>query len=106
MSDREVGGTLKNNKGEAFMKKAEREKCWGARDKLWECLRKHDEDETSINKCMGPRNDYTEACPSTWVTHFDRKFHFEEYKKQLYKDGLDTHDDKFAAESSNTKSEQ
>ena len=85
MSEQQVGETLKENKEKPFMKKAEREKCWGARDKLYECMRKYGEDETNLHACIGLRKDYTEACPPLWVTAFDRKFHYENKKKKLYK---------------------
>ena len=97
MSERQVAGTL-NQKGEKFMKKAEREKCWGAKDKFWDCLRKNNEDEKSIVKCTHLREEYVDACPPTWVTHFDRKFHYENYKTQLYKDGVEAHDNSFTKE--------
>ena len=100
MSERQVGGTLgQKNKGEKFMKKAEREKCWGAKDKFWDCLRNNNEDEKSVINCANLRKDYLEACPATWVTHFDRKYHYENYKTKLYKDGIDAHDNEFAAKS-------
>ena len=95
MSERQVGGTLKNNEGEKFMKKKERQICWAAKDKLFACMRKHDENETNVSKCKDLRNDYKNVCPPTWVTHFDRKFHYENYKKRLYSDGFEAHDKKF-----------
>ena len=101
MSERQVGGTL-GQKGEKFMKKAEREKCWGAKDKFWDCLRNNKEDEKCVIKCANLRKDYLEACPATWVTHFDRKFHYENYKTKLYKDGVDVHDKNFAAQDAQT----
>ena len=97
MSERQVQGTL-GQKSEKFMKKAEREKCWGAKDQFWNCLRKNNEDEKSITVCINLRKEYIEACPPTWVTHFDRKYHYENYKAQLYRDGVDAHDNKFAGE--------
>lgn len=105
MSEREVGGTL-GQKGEKFMKKAEREKCWGAKDKFWDCLRKNNEDEKILMKCLNLRKQYLEACPPTWVTHFDRKFHYENYKAQLYKDGFEAHDGKFTGKKVTKTSEQ
>ena len=101
MSEREVGGTLgaKNNAGEKFMKKAEREKCWGAKDKLYACMRKYGEDETTVNKCGDLRKIFQSDCPPTWVTHFNRKFHYENYKKKLYEDGFEAHDEKFQQKS-------
>ena len=97
MSERDVGGTL-GQKTEKFMKKAEREICWKAKDNFWACLRKNNEDEKTIAKCSDMRKEYTEACPPTWVTHFDRKFHYENYKAKLYKDGFEAHDGKFMGE--------
>ena len=84
MSEREVGGTLgaKNNAGEKFMKKAERDKCYGAKDKLYACMRKYDEDEKTVNKCADLRKMFESDCPPSWVTHYDRKFEFENHKKK------------------------
>lgn len=97
MSEREVQGTLKAS-GEKFMKKAERTKCWEAKDKFWACLRKHAEDEKCVNKCIDLRKEYVKDCPPTWVTHFDRKFHYENYKKKLQEDGFEEHDKNFIGE--------
>ena len=78
--------------GEKFMKKAEREACWGARDKYWECL-KANNDENS--KCLNFRQFYTEACPPTWVTHFVRKYHYERFKENAAKQGYANLDAEF-----------
>lgn len=95
----------KGAKGEKLMKKAEREICWAAKDKFWDCLRKNNEDETSVMKCLNLRKDYTEACPPTWVTHFDRKFHYENYKELLKKEGFEAHDGNFTGQKSKPKNE-
>lgn len=71
--------------GEKFMKKAEREKCWSARDKFWDCLKANNENES---KCADLRNGYTDACPPTWVSHFDRKFQYEKFKVLLKTEGF------------------
>ncbi len=60
----------KSAKGEKFLKRAEREACWCARDSFWECMRANDEDGT---KCQAQRRKFEEMCPRTWVSHFDRK---------------------------------
>ena len=62
MSERQVGGTLKN-KGETFMKKAERQKCWGARDKLWDCLRKYNENDILFAKKSLTKKSFRPKCP-------------------------------------------
>jgi hypothetical protein len=31
-------------KGEKFLKKAERQACWGARDKFWDCMQLNGEE--------------------------------------------------------------
>ena len=88
MSEQQVGETSIENKEKPFMKKAEREICWGARDKLYACMRKYDENETNLHACIELRKDYIEACPPTWVTAFDRKFHYENKKKKLLKNQI------------------
>ena len=83
-------------KGEKFMKKAERELCWAAKDKFWDCLKSNNED---VSYCLKTRNQFTEACPPTWVTHFDRKFQYEKYKQKLLTDGFQPHDETFVKNS-------
>ena len=46
--------------------KAEREVCWEARDKLWECLDQNSDDVTS---CMKHRKKFEESCSKTWVSN-------------------------------------
>lgn len=44
--------------------KAERKKCWDARDLYWKCLTDNPAD---AEKCREQRKKYEESCPSTWV---------------------------------------
>ena len=62
-----------------MMKKAERLACWGARDELWRCW---DKLGYLTPQCQAARDQYEVECPATWVTHFDRKFQYEKWKKK------------------------
>ncbi|XP_014661832.1 PREDICTED: cytochrome c oxidase assembly factor 6 homolog [Priapulus caudatus] len=66
--------------------KAERKKCWDARDLFWKCL---DENGGDSGKCKQWRKGYEEACPASWVTHFDRKWKFDKYKQKLETEGYE-----------------
>ena len=59
----DVSGT-KGAKGEKFLNKGDRQKCWNARDDYWACMNKNNED---AEKCQELRNLYTGFCPQTWV---------------------------------------
>lgn len=84
---------MSESKGEKFMKKAERERCWAERDRFWECMKANDED---IDKCQESRKGFVELCPPTWVKHFDRKFEYNKFKAKVYSDGgVDKADEKF-----------
>ena len=60
-------------------------------------MKSHGEDET---KCVEPRKLFTDICPPTWVTHFDRKFQYEKFKAQLAKSGLEETDKKYTGDDS------
>ena len=79
-------------KGERFLRKAERQVCWGARDKFWECMTKNNE---QVEKCADLRKEFEGSCPPTWVTHFDRKFQFEKFKTTMAKDGYKKTDERY-----------
>ena len=79
-------------KGEKFMKKADREKCWSERDRFWDCMKANGED---IDKCVESRKGFVDHCPPTWVKHFDRKFDYLKFKAEIYSDGVDRADKKF-----------
>ena len=86
-------------KGEKFMKKAERKQCWDARDEYWSCLDKYlasGDDSAVKEQCKQFRDKYTEFCPPTWVTHFDRKYRYEKFKVLLKTEGFQERaDDEF-----------
>ena len=69
---------------EKFLKKAERKVCWDARDALWSCIDKAGGQE---EPCEAFRQVFLQKCPPSWVTHFDRKFHYEKFKAHLQKEG-------------------
>ena len=46
------------------------------------------------SKCPDSRKLFTDLCPPSWVTHFERKFQYEKFKTQLYKTGVEEADKK------------
>ncbi|XP_045109408.1 cytochrome c oxidase assembly factor 6 homolog isoform X1 [Portunus trituberculatus] len=62
-----------------FPDKEARYQCWDSRDKFWACIDSGGTDES----CKELRNKYTEHCPSTWVKHFDRKYHYLRFKEKM-----------------------
>lgn len=82
----------KGAKGEAFLKKAEREKCWNARDEYQKCMKNNHEDAA---KCGQFRQFFVDFCPPTWVTHFDRKFQYEKFKAEALNKGHEQLDQEY-----------
>lgn len=77
----------------SFPNKEERAKCWGARDKYWECLDSNKSDDT---QCKEFRKLYETSCSAQWVKHFDRKRNYLMYKEKIEKDGYEPlEDDKY-----------
>ncbi|GJQ65394.1 hypothetical protein Trydic_g7504 [Trypoxylus dichotomus] len=76
----------------SFPNKAERAKCWGARDEYWECLDKHKiQNAEKGGLCAEFRKVYEMSCSSQWVKHFDRKRSYLQYKEKIEKDGIPNH---------------
>ena len=61
--------TAPADKAAKFLNKAAREACYGARDEYWRCFKSSGEKKGS---CPAERAKFEEACPATWVKHFDR----------------------------------
>jgi len=80
------------DKKEKFLKKAERKACWDAKDDFWKCMDKGGEDPSSA--CRQARDMYEKLCPQSWVSHFDRKYHYEKYKQKLKTEGFQKEDEK------------
>lgn len=90
----------KGAKGEKFLKKAEREQCWKAKDAFWKCMEvNHDNSDL----CANNRQMFVQNCPPTWVTHFDRKYQYEKFKAEAAKMGYQKLDEEFANNNSNKK---
>lgn len=66
----------------SFPNKVTRTKCWAARDELWTCLDKNN-DEAKV--CKSYRAMFEKECPDQWVLHFDRKRDYLKYKEQISK---------------------
>lgn len=69
----------------SFPTKEERARCWGARDKYWECL---DEQKGTENACTEFRKVYEKSCAAQWVKHFDRKRNYLQFKEKIEKHGI------------------
>lgn len=66
--------------------KAERQKCWQARDAFWKCLDESADDRT---KCKNQRNVFEENCSKQWVKYFDRRRDYLKFKEKMEKEGFD-----------------
>ncbi|XKL62270.1 hypothetical protein PGB90_002103 [Kerria lacca] len=67
----------------SFPTKDQRQKCWGAKDKYWECLESSSEHQEA---CAELRTVYETLCPAQWVKHFDRKRSYLIFKEQIEKE--------------------
>lgn len=76
----------------SFPTKEERTRCWGARDKYWECLDKN-EGANKDNVCKEFRQLYEKSCTSQWVKHFDRKRNYLIFKEKIEKEGYEPLDE-------------
>lgn len=75
-----------------FLKKEQREACWKARDTFWKCMNTNEQDGA---KCMEERKPFEELCPQQWVTHFDRKYRYDQFKIQAFSKGHEKMDEEF-----------
>lgn len=66
--------------------RAERKQCWDSRDAFFKCLEENNED---ASKCKQFRKIYEDLCPKTWVTHFDRRRRFLQYKEKIETEGYE-----------------
>lgn len=66
--------------------KAERQKCWQARDEFWKCLDECDDNRT---KCKTQRSAFEASCTAQWVKYFDRRREFLKFKEKMDKEGFD-----------------
>ncbi len=51
------------------MDKADREKCWAARDAYFACI----ETGTPAPACAAQRTALEGSCPASWVKHFEQR---------------------------------
>ncbi|XP_050308094.1 cytochrome c oxidase assembly factor 6 homolog [Anthonomus grandis grandis] len=73
----------------SFPTKDERAKCWGSRDKYWECLDQNGDE----SQCKVFRKLYEENCSGQWVKHFDRRRNYLIFKEKIEKHGYEPTDD-------------
>ncbi|XP_044749025.1 cytochrome c oxidase assembly factor 6 homolog [Coccinella septempunctata] len=71
----------------SFPNKEDRQRCWGARDKYWECLDKVGEGDQS--PCAEFRKLYESSCSSQWIKHFDRKRNYLVFKNKIENEGYE-----------------
>ncbi|KAK7862446.1 hypothetical protein R5R35_001350 [Gryllus longicercus] len=70
----------------SFPNKGDRDKCWTARDRYWECLDLNLEER---ERCLKQRQVYESSCPAQWVKHFDRKRTYLKFKDRIEKEGYE-----------------
>lgn len=64
----------------SFPTKNERQKCWDAKDKYWECLEGHSETHEA---CVKLRAIYESSCPAQWVSNLVNLFVLADENLQL-----------------------
>ncbi|XP_065563043.1 cytochrome c oxidase assembly factor 6 homolog [Artemia franciscana] len=69
----------------SFPDKEKRQQCWEARDDLWNCM---DKNENERELCKEFRAIYESTCPAQWVKHFDRKRNYLKFKEKIEKEGV------------------
>ncbi len=47
-----------------------RQKCYEARDKFFQCVDKFKSDDEVVKNCMKLKDEFEQACPPSWVHHF------------------------------------
>lgn len=73
----------------SFPDKQKRKQCWDARDEYWKCLDKNAPEHSTTGGepeptvCEKFRKLFAQECPGQWVTHFDRKRSYEQFKKKM-----------------------
>lgn len=70
----------------SFPTKEQRAKCWGAKDKYWECL---DTNDGQDSVCKEFRKLYENSCSGQWVKHFDRKRNYLLFKEKIETEGYE-----------------
>lgn len=64
----------------SFPNKSDRQRCWNAKDKYWECLEASNE---KPDACLQLRKIYESNCPSQWVSGYSTFFINVNIKKHL-----------------------
>lgn len=68
----------------SFPKKAERIKCYSARDEYWNCMDQQGENSDTIETaCANFKKLFEQNCPAQWVTHFERKYRYLKFKEKV-----------------------
>ncbi|XP_026477277.1 cytochrome c oxidase assembly factor 6 homolog [Ctenocephalides felis] len=82
----------------SFPNKEDRKKCWDSRDQYWECLdtneNKSKQNTEEVQACKAFRKLFESNCPAQWVTHFDRKRSYLQFKQRIEKEGYEPLDNK------------
>ncbi|KAI0233829.1 cytochrome c oxidase assembly factor 6 [Lamellibrachia satsuma] len=66
--------------------KAQRQKCWSARDAFWDCMGTNSND---CSKCTAPRTAFENSCSKSWVKYFDKRKDFLKYQEKIEKEGYE-----------------
>lgn len=80
----------------SFPSREERNLCWGARDRYWECLDKNSIKDVKDDKgtCSEFRKLYEKSCSAQWVKHFDRRRNYLQFKEKIEKQGYEPLDER------------
>lgn len=79
----------------SFPTKEERNMCWGARDRYWECLDKNNiKDNDTTGVCKDLRKAFESSCSAQWIKHFDRKRNYLQFKEKIEKHGYEPLDER------------
>jgi cytochrome c oxidase assembly factor 6 len=75
----------------SYPTKEQRQLCWDARDRYWECLDSENIKDNSQKPkaCAELRRVFENSCPTQWVMHFDRKRDFNVFKEKMQKEGYE-----------------
>ncbi|XP_044255806.1 cytochrome c oxidase assembly factor 6 homolog [Tribolium madens] len=80
----------------SFPTKEDRNLCWSARDRYWECLNKNGiiDSKDDRGPCLEFRKLYEKSCSAQWVKHFDRRRNYLQFKEKIEKHGYEPLDER------------
>lgn len=73
----------------SYPNKEKRQQCWDARDTYFKCLDENAPEYSTTGGqpepivCEKLRKLFESSCPAQWVTHFNRKRSYDQFKKKM-----------------------